>query len=121
MATTAPGTRGALEAALAMAEDNDSRVYVMARTPMSAGASSVVGARAALAEADGVRGLPGGASPRVTVIAVVGDRPADLAPLLPRDAVVIVGGPTRRWWPTSEQRTAATLARLGCRVIFVHA
>jgi hypothetical protein len=121
VATTAPGTRGALAAALALAEDDDSRVYVMARTPMSAGTASVDGARAAQAEARAIRELPGASSPRVTVLAVVGDRPADLMPLLPRGSVVLVGGPSRRWWPTSEQRIAATLERLGCRVIFVHA
>jgi hypothetical protein len=46
---------------------------------------------------------------------------AALMPLLSRDAVILIGGRTRRWWPTSEQRVAASLAREGYRPLFVAA
>jgi hypothetical protein len=42
-----------------------------------------------------------------------------LAPLLPRDAVVLVGGRCRRWWPTREQNVADALSRTGRQVLFV--
>ncbi len=38
--------------------------------------------------------------------------------LLWREAVVVVGGPIRRWWPSPEQRLAARPARRGFRVVF---
>jgi hypothetical protein len=42
-----------------------------------------------------------------------------LGSLLPRDAVVVIGGPSRQWWPTREQRLAARVSRAGRRVLFV--
>jgi hypothetical protein len=42
-----------------------------------------------------------------------------IASLVPRDAVVVIGGRGRLWWPTREQRLAARLSRSGHRVVFV--
>jgi hypothetical protein len=44
---------------------------------------------------------------------------AAIASLLPADGIVVIGGPSRQWWPTREQRLAARLSGSGHRVIFV--
>jgi hypothetical protein len=38
--------------------------------------------------------------------------------LLGRSALLIVGGRTRTWWPTREERLASRLAREGYPVVF---
>ena len=38
--------------------------------------------------------------------------------MVQRGSLVIVGGHRRWWWPTMEQRIAATVTRAGCRVVF---
>jgi hypothetical protein len=57
---------------------------------------------------------------RVQVLPCVYRRAADLMALVPQRSVVFVGGDGGRWWPGAEQRLAQQLARLGCRVVFVH-
>lgn len=42
-----------------------------------------------------------------------------LVSALPRDAVVLVGGKTRRLWPTAEQRLTAALVDRGYRALLV--
>jgi hypothetical protein len=44
---------------------------------------------------------------------------AALTDLLPEDTIVVVGGRSRRWWHTREQRLARALARDGRRVLLV--
>jgi hypothetical protein len=44
---------------------------------------------------------------------------ATLAPLLSRDTTVLVGGKSRRYWPTRAQRLAADLAQNHYPVLFV--
>ena len=39
--------------------------------------------------------------------------------VVPTLALVVVGGPARRWWPTVEQRLADRLRRHGRNVVFV--
>jgi hypothetical protein len=118
VATTVAGTRDALAAALAAAETSESRVYVLARSGITAD-SSVEAADAAHAFANEIRRIPAAGSPRVSVLTALSRRPADLFPLLPPRALVYVGGGGGRWWPSAEKRLARAIARLGCCVIFV--
>jgi hypothetical protein len=41
--------------------------------------------------------------------------------LVPTLALIVIGGPTRWWWPTRQQRLAARLRRHGRDVLFVGA
>ena len=43
-----------------------------------------------------------------------------LTSVLSRDGAVVVGGRSRRWWTTAEQRLAASLARAGFNALFVN-
>jgi hypothetical protein len=45
--------------------------------------------------------------------------PNALATELSRDAVIVIGGASRRWWPTCEQRLAASLVSDGYNALFV--
>ena len=49
------------------------------------------------------------------------DRCETLRRVLPRDSVVIVGAPCRRWWPSWEARLTRLLRRQGQRVLVVTA
>jgi hypothetical protein len=46
---------------------------------------------------------------------------AGLEAILPRDDVVLVGGASRRWWQTREQRLAQRLAAHGYSVLYIDA
>lgn len=56
-----------------------------------------------------------------TVMAYEADGEELLEPLIPRSALVLIGGHTRALWPTPEQRLAERFSRLGYRVAFVTA
>jgi hypothetical protein len=45
--------------------------------------------------------------------------PSDIAAVLPSHATVVLGGPVRRFFESSEQRLARTLTHAGCDVVFV--
>jgi hypothetical protein len=120
MATTLSGTRAALDAARNFAAGFDLRITLLVpqvvpyQQPLDHPADSVA------FTIERFRGL---AEPLETDVAVhvclCRSHNATLAPLLPRDAIVLVGGRCRRWWPTREQRVAATLTDAGHHVLFV--
>lgn len=119
MATTVEGTREALAAAGVFASAVHSRVYVIAQgiAPAIAEVESPTGLLRGFVQA--IRDLPEAASAGAEVLPCFFRRPADLLVLLPRGAVVFVGGGSRRWWPTREQRLAHEFSRIGCRVVFI--
>jgi len=108
VSTTPRGTQDAFAAARVAADATKSRVYVIARDCQHQETKAL----------SAIRDLPGACSPRVEILACVAKRPSDLMALLPPRAVVFIGGNSRRWWPTAEQRLADLFTRLGCRVVF---
>ena len=120
VATTIPATRDALATAATLAEAIDARVHVIVALAIPSDGSLDRQSAPVQAFAKEIRQLPEAASPRVRVLPCVCRRITDIAQLLPRQAVVIMGGRSRRWWPTREQRLAHDLEGLGYRVTFVH-
>jgi hypothetical protein len=120
VATSASGTRAALQAAQAMAAGLDARIVVVVPQVVHYHESlehptvspDFVGNRfRTVAEA-----LAMDVEVRVCVCR---SQTTALASALPRDAVVLVGGKTRRWWPTAEQRLTAALVSRGCRALLI--
>jgi hypothetical protein len=122
LGTGLDGTRAALAAARTMASGLDARVVVLVPHVVPYGEAlahptvkpALVGARyATLADELSIE-----ADIRICVCR---SWSADLATLLSRDAPVVVGGDTRRWFPTREQRLAASLVGKGYDVLLVAA
>jgi hypothetical protein len=121
VATTLEGTRDAIAAADVLASATDSRVYVIARGAVPDGVTLEPPTDRLHMFARTIRDLPEASSARLDVLACLYRRPADLLILLPPRAIVFIGGGSRRWWPTPEQRLAHEFTRIGCRVVFIHA
>jgi len=120
VATSASGTRAALRAAQAMAAGLDARIVVVVpqvvhyREPLDHPTVSpdFVG--------DRFRAVAEELAMEVEIrVCVCRSKTAALVSALPRDAVVLVGGKTRRWWPTAEQRLTAALVSRGYRALLV--
>jgi hypothetical protein len=109
LATTPEGTASALKAANSVA---DGRVTVL--VPCGPAGTSRI---AALHE--DYRSLAAAAGVAASIHVCVCRRPGDLVRLLDGGgAPIVVGGRSRRLWPTAEQRLARRLARQGCAVTF---
>lgn len=119
IATSPAGTREALEAATALARGLGGRVVVFVRRAapdvQSIGrAPDTDSAEAALCR------LVDSYIPRPHVLSCVCEQADGVVQLCKRPGLVVIGGETRSWWPTAEQRLARALTRLGCHVTFVH-
>jgi hypothetical protein len=120
LATSMEGTRAALQAAGTHARGLDARVvllvphvvpYAEALEHPAQPVAFTAGRFRARVEALGVD----------VAIHVCVCRPHSeaLATLIPAEAAVLLGGRTRRWWPTPEQRLARALTGAGRWVLFV--
>ena len=120
VATTIAAMREAIATASALAQPLDARVHVIAAQPMPADLTLDQQAAPLRAFAKAIRTLIEGADARIDVLPCVCRRLTDVTQLLPHRAIVIIAGPSHRWWPTREQRLAHDLNGLGHRVVFVH-
>jgi hypothetical protein len=120
VATSFGGTRAALATAQTLAAGLDARVVVFVPYVMPYGEvldhptikPSFIGDRFAR--------LADELSFEVEVrVCVCRSWPEALATELSHDAVIVIGGASRRWWPTCEQRLAASLVRDGYNALFV--
>jgi hypothetical protein len=120
IATTDAGTRAALEATRQWAIGLNAEVVLLVpfvipyAEPLDAanGAVTFVANRyRLLAETIGIDIL--------VRVCVCRPHSAELMPLLPPGAIVLIGGATRRWWPTREERLATRLGRSGYRALLV--
>jgi len=121
LATTGPGTRAAVRAATALAKGLESRVHVIAARQRPSVWSLHQDSVSVREFADEIRQWPEARSARIDVLPCLCRRPSDVVQLLTRQAVIVIGGQSHRWWPSREQRLAHTLTAAGYRVLFVHA
>jgi hypothetical protein len=121
VATSIAATRVAMVTAAALAEPLDAHVHVIAARLMPAEWSLEQQSAPAQAFAKEIKQLTSDMRTAIDILPCVCRRMLDVTQLLPRGAVVVVAGPTHRWWPTREQRLAHDLSALGHRVLFVHA
>ena len=112
LATSIEGTRAALSAVKPIAEQSGLPVVLM--IPTEAGhrdANWLVASYEQLAR-------DVGQAVRVRV-GVSSNVVASAQMLTERDSPLVIGGPSRWWWPTAEERLAAQLRRAGRDVLFV--
>jgi len=121
VATTLSGTRAAMRAAAALAKGVESRVHVIAARQVSADSSSDQQSASARAFAQEIMQWPETRSARVNVLPCLCRRLSDVAQLLTPRSVVVIGGRSRWWWASREQRLADTLTAEGYQVLFVPA
>ena len=120
LATSADGTRTALTAASAHARDLEACIVLLVPHVVPYAQALEHPADSVGFVADRFRTLAWELGLEVTIrICLCRPEHAALAPLIPQDAVILVGGRTRRWWSTREQRLADALIRTGHRVLFV--
>ena len=121
VATTLPGTRAAMRTATALAKGLDSRVHVIAARQLASDWPLEQQSAELRAFAQEIKALPEATSARVRVLPCVCRRLSDIVQILAPRAVVVIGGRSRRWWPSREQRLAHALTEAGYYVLFVHA
>ncbi len=118
LATAHDGTTCALTMAKHLTSDLDARIVLLVPRlasfssrfdPTSQGQAALVDAHQALAVEVGVR---------VTVLLCECRRHEDLIPVLDRSSLLIVGGRTRLWWPSREERLVERLRSEGYAVVF---
>jgi hypothetical protein len=112
VATTVPATGQAIATASALAKPMDARVHVIAARPMPTEWSLDQRSAPVQAFAREIKCLIRAVTTPINMI--------DVTLLLPQGALVIIAGPSHRWWPTTEQRLAHDLNGLGHRVMFLH-
>jgi hypothetical protein len=118
IATSLEGTREALEAATTLARGLSARVVVFVRRAAPS-MHSLPEDRDQTAEA-ALKRLTNSYTPRPNVLSCVCEQTVDIVQLFQPPGLVVIGGETRWWWPTAEQRLARALTRFGCHVTFVH-
>jgi hypothetical protein len=120
IATTESGTRAALEATRHWAAGLNEEVVLLVPFVLPY-AEPLDAANGAIASVANRYRLIAEAADLDVLVRVCVCRPhsAALMPLLPPGAVVLIGGRTRRWWPTREERLAARLEQSGYRALFV--
>ena len=118
IASSLEGTRHALGIATALARGTGARVALLLRRAFPDG----LAANPDLTNDDTeqrIKEMVEASNPRPRVVAYVSKHPLDVCQLFASPGIVVIGGETRRWWPTAEQRLARDLTRLGCQVTFV--
>ena len=114
LATSVEGTRAALSAAKPIAEQSGAAVVLLIPTrPDHRDANWLVAGYEQIAREVG--------QPVRVRVGVSSNHVAALTMLAPSGGTVIIGGPSRWWWPTIEERIAARLRRTGRHVVFVDA
>jgi hypothetical protein len=120
LATSLPGTSAALHAADSCAGGLEARIVLLVPHVVPYAQALEHPADSVGFVADRFRTLAWALGLEVTIrVCLCRPEHAALAPLIARDAVILVGGRIRRWWPTREQRLAGELIRAGHRVLFV--
>jgi hypothetical protein len=120
VALTEAGTREAVATAAALAQTLDARVHVIAAQAIPSESGLDRQSLSMRTFTKTIREVLEHSPVPMDVLPCLCKRLIDVMQLLPDHATVIVAGPSRRWWPTREQRLAHDLAALGYRVIFVH-
>jgi hypothetical protein len=110
-----------MKAAAALAKGVESRVHVIAARQVSSDSSSDQQSASARAFAKEIMQWPETRSARVDVLPCLCRRLSDVAQLLTPQSVVVIGGRSRWWWASREQRLADTLTAEGYHVLFVPA
>lgn len=106
LVTTVEGTRAAIAAAMPVARTRRSPLVLLVERDDWQTARCLRAAH----ELD----------PAITAKQLVGPSPTEaVKAVVPVRALVVIGGPTQRWWPTRHQRLAARLQRHGRDVRFV--
>jgi len=106
LATTIEGTRAAVRAALPVAKQRRAPVVLLVEGDDWQTACCLRAAHAI--------------DPAITEKRLVGSSATEAVKMVvPTLALVVIGGPTRWWWPTRHQRLAARLQRHGRDAIFV--
>ena len=121
VATTLAGTRAAMRAATALVTGVEPRLHVIAARQMSPERPFDQQSASARAYAQAIMELPETMSAHVKVLPCVCRRLTDVAQLLTPRTVVVIGGRSRWWWASREQRLAHTLTAEGYHVLFVNA
>ena len=112
LATSVAGTRAALSAAKSIAEPSGAPVVLMIPTrPEHRDANWLVAGYEQIARDVG--------QPVRVRLGVSSSAVASAVTLTPSAGTVIIGGRSRWWWPSVEQRLAAALRRAGRRVLFI--
>lgn len=120
LATSTPGTRAALEAAARYAHGLDARIVLLVPHVVPYAQTLDHPADAVDFVANRFRALAAEVDVDISIrVCLCRPQSAALTPLIPKDAAILIGGRTRRWWPTQEQRLARTVMRTGRRVLFV--
>jgi hypothetical protein len=120
VATTIAATREAIATAAALAQPIHARVHVIAARPappewpLERQSAPVHALATELRRA--IEHAPG----HIDILPCVCRQLTDVTQLVPHGALVIVAGPSNRWWPTREQKLAHDLNGLGHRVLFIH-
>jgi hypothetical protein len=120
VATTVAATCEAIVTASALAQPFEGRVQVLAARPTPAEWSLDRQSAPVRALAKEIKRLTNEVEAQIDVLPCVCRRMTDVTQLLPGGAIVIIAGPSHRWWPTREQRLAHDLNELGYRVMFLH-
>jgi hypothetical protein len=120
VATSVAATCEAIVTASALAQPFEGRVQVIAARPTPAEWSFDRQSAPVRALAKEIKRLTSEVEARIDVLPCVCSRMTDVTQLLPARAIVIIAGPSHRWWPTREQRLAHDLNELGHRVMFLH-
>jgi len=117
VATTRDGTRSALEVARRLTGGLDARVSLL--VPRLASSAGGFDPRERDALVDEHHALAADVGVHVRVVFCECHRYEDLVhQLLGRSSLLIVGGKTRIWWPTREERLVSRLSAEGYPVVF---
>lgn len=118
IASSPEGTRHALGIATAMARGTGARVALLLRRAFPDGLAASPDLNSDETE-QRIKEMVEASDPRPSVVAYVSKHPLDVFQLFASPGIVVIGGESRRWFPTPEQRLARDLTRLGCHVTFV--
>jgi hypothetical protein len=122
LATTTEGTKCALATAKRLTEGHEARVVLVVPRLQSLVAPFDPAGTERATVIDEHRALAADVGVHVTVLFCVCQRYDDVVhQMLGRSSLLIVGGRTRTWWPTREERLVSRLAAEGYPVVFAQA
>jgi hypothetical protein len=119
LATTVEGTRCALTSASRLTDGHQARIVLLVPVRNSSRVSLDPSSEEQHAIVDEYRSLAASVEGHVTVLFCLCRRPDDVVhSMLGRYSLVIVGGRSRAWWPSREERLVRRLAATGYPVVF---